>query len=211
MRKETGAGEVPALAVNLHAIVVEDIVVQTREETHLVFPKRLSIVAVSIKGVRERDHPLQPVTRWTPKQQKRLKVRVFLQGFKHSLHVLQVVEVEAEVARVLDDGLIRPHRKDAGEGAVVEFVRLVLSSVPFILDGAVLVSAVFGIVADDVVEHIDQVHHLVGVFIRDGSPEDAKARHVLQVAFRRRLHGVAVRCAPEIHRWGVGLVHVHGL
>lgn len=211
MRQETGARQVAALAVNLHAVVIEDVVVEAGEESHLVFPERLPVVAVSIEGVRERDHPLQTVARGTAKQQQRLEVRVFLQGLKHGLHILQVVEVEAEVARVLDDGLVRPHREDAGEGAVVELVRLVLPAVPLILDGAILVGAVLGVVADDVVVHIDQVHHLVRVFVRDGSPEDAEARQLLQVAFCRRLHGVIVRRTPEIHRRGVGLIHVHGL
>lgn len=199
------------MPVNLHTIVVEDVVVETGEEPNLVFPGRLPIVAVSKERVRERHHPLQPVARGTAKQQQRLKVRVFLQGLKHSLHVLQVVEVQADVARVLDNGLVRPHREDAGEGAVVELVRLILSAVPLVLDGAVLAGAILGVVADDVVEHIDQVHHLVRVFVRDGSPEDAEAWHLLQVAFCRRLHGVIVWRAPEIHRRGVGLVHVHGL
>ena len=112
---------------------------------------------------------------------------------------------------MLDDGLVGTDGEDAGESAVVEHVGLVLSAVPLILDGAVLVGTVLGIAADDVVIHIDQVHHLVGILVRDGSPEDAEARHVLQVAFGRRLHGVVVRRTPEIHRRGVGLVHVHGL
>lgn len=53
MRQVTGAGEVAAVAVNLHAVVVEDVVVEAREETHLVFPERLPVVAVPIEGVRE--------------------------------------------------------------------------------------------------------------------------------------------------------------
>ena len=211
MRQVTGAGEVAAVAVNLHAVVVEDVVVEAREEPHLVFPERLPVVAVPIEGVRERDHPLQPVARGTAKQQQRLEIRVLLQLLKHGLHILQVVEVEAEVARVLDDGLVDAHREDAGEGAVVELVRLVLSAVPLVLDRAVFTGAVFGVVADDVVEHIDQVPHLVRVFVRDGAPEDAEAGQSLQVALRRRLHGVVVRCAPEIHRRGVAFVCVHGL
>ena len=170
MRQETGARQVAALAVNLHAVMVEDVVVEAREESHLVFPESLPVAAVAEEGVRERHHPLQPVARGAAKQQQRLKVRVFLQGPKHGIHFLQVVEVQADVARVLDDGLVRPHREDAGESAVVEHVSLVLSAVPLILDGAVLIGAVLGVVADDVVVHIDQVHHLVGVFVRDGSP-----------------------------------------
>lgn len=83
------------MPVNLHTIVVEDVVVETGEEPNLVFPGRLPIVAVSKEGICERHHPLQPVARGTAKQQQRLKVRVFLQGLKHSLHVLQMVEVEA--------------------------------------------------------------------------------------------------------------------
>lgn len=211
MRKETGARQVAALAVNLHAVVVEDVVVETGEEPHLVFPESLPVAAIAEEGIRERHHPLQPVPRGTAKQQQRLEVRVFLQGLKHGLHVLQVVKIEAEIARVLDDGLVRPHREDAREGAVVELVRLILPTVPLVLDRAVLAGAVFGVVADDVVEHIDQVHHLVRVFVRDGSPEDAETRQFLQVAFCRRLHGVIIRRAPEIHRRGVGLIHVHGL
>lgn len=199
------------MPVNLHTIVVEDVVVETGEEPNLVFPGRLPIVAVSKERVRERHHPLQPVARGTAKQQQRLKVRVFLQGLKHSLHVLQVVEVQADVARVLDNGLVRPHREDAGEGAVVELVRLILPPIPFLLDAAVLLCAVFGIVADDVVEHINQVHHLVGVFVRDGSSEDAEAWQLLQVTMRRRLYGIVVRCAPKIHDWGIAFVDVHGL
>lgn len=199
------------MPVNLHTIVVEDVVVETGEEPNLVFPGRLPIVAVSKERVRERNHPFQPVARGTPKQQQRLEIWIFLQGLKHSLHVLQVVEVQADVARVLDNGLVRPHREDAGEGAVVELVRLVLPPIPFLLDAAVLLCAVFGIVADDVVEHINQVHHLVGVFVRDGSSEDAEAWQLLQVTMRRRLYGIVVRCAPKIHDWGIAFVDVHGL
>ena len=95
MRQETGARQVAALAVHLHAVVVEDVVVEAREEPNLVFPEGLPVVAVSKEGICERHHPLQPVARGTAKQQQRLKVRVFLQGLKHSLHVLQMVEVEA--------------------------------------------------------------------------------------------------------------------
>ena len=211
MRQETGARQVAALAVHLHAVVVEDVVVEAREESHLVFPEGLPVAAIAEERIRERHHPFQPVARGAAKQQQRLEVRVFLQGLKYGLHVLQVVKIEAEIARVLDDGLVRPHREDAREGAVVELVRLVLPSVPLVLDRPVLAGAVFGIVADDVVEHIDQVHHLVRVFVRDGSPKDAEARQLLQVAFCRRLHGVIVRRTPEIHRRGVGLIHVHGL
>lgn len=211
MRQVTGAGEVAAVAVNLHAVVVEDVVVEAGKEPHLVFPERLPVVAISIEGVCERDHPLQPVTRGTAKQQQRLEIRVLLQLLKHGLHILQMVEVEAEVARVLDDSLVDTHREDAGEGAVVKLVRLVLSSVPLILDRAIFTGAVFGVVTDDVVEHIDQVHHLVRVFVRDGSSEDAEARQSLQVALRRGLHGVVVGCALEVHRRGVAFVGVHGL
>lgn len=83
------------MPVNLHTIVVEDVVVETGEEPNLVFPGRLPIVAVSKERVRERNHPFQPVARGTPKQQQRLEIWIMLQLLKHGLNRLQMVEVEA--------------------------------------------------------------------------------------------------------------------
>jgi len=79
---------------------------------------------------------------------------------------------------VLDDGLICAFGEDAAEGTIVKLGRFVLAAIPLILDGAVLVCAVFGVVADDVVEDINQVDDLVGILIGDGSPVDGEGRHL---------------------------------
>ena len=85
------------MPVHFHAVMVEDVVVEAGEKPDLVFSEGLPVAAVAEEGIRERDHPFQPVTRGAAKQQQRLKVRVFLLGLKHSLHILQMVEVEADI------------------------------------------------------------------------------------------------------------------
>ncbi len=83
---------------------------------------------------------------------------------------------------MLDDGFIGTDGEDAAEGAVVELIGFVLAAVSIIFDGAQLIGAVFGIVANDVVEYINQVDDLIGMLVGDGSSEDGERRHLGEVA-----------------------------
>lgn len=112
---------------------------------------------------------------------------------------------------MLDDGFVGTDGEDAREGAIVEFVGFELTAVLVYLDATILACAVFCIVADDVIEDIDQVDDLIRVFVGDRPAEDGEGRHVLQVARWRRLDGIVIGCSPEIHGRGVGNVGIHEL
>ena len=112
---------------------------------------------------------------------------------------------------MLNDCLIGTDGENTAESAIVKFIGFVLAAISIIFDGAEFVGAVFGKVADDVVEDIYQIDDLIRVFVGDGSSEDGKAWHILQVTRRRRLDSVVVRSAPEVHGGSAGLIGIHGL
>ena len=182
MRQVAGTGKVAAVLIHFDAIVVEDIVVEAGEKSNLVLAVRLTIFAIAEKRVVEGYDPFETVARGAAEEQQRLEILVLLQGLKGGFDILQVVEVEADVARVLNDGGIVADGEDAGEGAVIEHVCLELAAVSLIFDGAAFIGAVFGVVADDVIVDINQVDDLVGVFVGDRSAEDVEAWQLLKVA-----------------------------
>ena len=68
MRKETGAGDVTAVLVDFNVVMVEDVVVETGEETDLVVAVGFAIVAVTEIGVVEGDDPFEAVARRASKE-----------------------------------------------------------------------------------------------------------------------------------------------
>ncbi len=82
---------------------------------------------------------------------------IFFQLSEGGFDIFQVVEIEADIAGMLDDGFVGTDGEDAREGAIVEFVGFVLTAVLVYLDATVLACAVFCIVADDVIEDIKKM------------------------------------------------------
>jgi len=78
------------------------------------------VVAVAAFGQIDRNHPFEAVAGGAAEEQLRLKVFVRLELAEKALNVLQVVEIEAEQAAVLDEFVFLADGEGAGKGTVVE-------------------------------------------------------------------------------------------
>ena len=112
---------------------------------------RAEVVAVAAFGKVNGDNPFEAVAGGTPEEQLGLEVFVALELTEESLNVLQVVEVEAKQAAVLDELVFLADGKGAGKGTVIELRCFELAGTSDVAYPPEVLGAVAGIAADDVV------------------------------------------------------------
>lgn len=109
MRQETSTGNVFAGLVCLNAVGLKKIIGYRSE-------------IISMSGLRNVnfDNPLQAIARWRAEKQLRVKILIFQKLRAKRIKVLQMVEVNAQQARMIDEGFICASGKCTAECAIVE-------------------------------------------------------------------------------------------
>jgi len=120
------------------------------------------------------DNPLEPVTAGRAEHQLGLEVGVVQERPLEDVYVLNVVEVETEVAAVFHQVVVGPLGEHAGEGAVGEVGRLVVAPDVLVFDGAEFLGLGLSVGTGDVVPGIQQRDGLVRSLVRDRSLEEGE-------------------------------------
>ena len=123
--------------------------------------------------------PLEAVSAGGAKHQLGLEVRVVQERPLERFKVLDVVEIQTEVAAVFHQLVVGPLAEHARERAVCEVSRLVLASGVLVFDGTKFLGLRLGVVAGDVVPDIEQRDGLVRRLVRDRCLEEGERRERL--------------------------------
>lgn len=118
------------------------------------------------------DNPFESVTAGKAEHQLGFEVRVVLERPLEGVYVLNVVEVEAEVAAMFYQVVVGPLGEHTGEGAVGEVGRLVVAPDVLVFDGAEFLGLGLSVVTGDVVPDIQQRDGLVRSLVRDRCLEE---------------------------------------
>ena len=151
--QETGAGDVLAVLVGLVAV-----------GGLAVDGDGVEVVLVGHFGQIDGDDPFDAVSGGAAEEELGGEVFVAQEGVVEGLPFLDVVEIHAKEAGVLDEGAVGPGGEGAAEGAVVEVSALVEAGAFEICEAAELGGLFAGVVAAYVVIGIDKGDGLV----RDG-------------------------------------------
>lgn len=159
--QEAGAADVLAVLVRLDAVGAGAV---GRYGAEVVFVGQLGNV--------DGDDPFEAVAGWAAEEELCNEVFVVQEGVVELLPVGDVVEVHAEEAGVLFQGVVGPGGEGAAEGAIVEVGALVKLGTLDVREGAELFRFLAGVVAADVVVSIDQGYVLVWHRIGNGGLEE---------------------------------------
>ena len=162
--QEAGAGDVLAVLVRLIAV-----------GGLAVGGDGVEVVLVGHFGQIDGDNPFNAVTGWAAKEELGGEVFIAEEGVVEGLPFLDVVEVHAEEAGVLDEGAVGPGGEGAAESAVVEVGALVEASAFEVCEAAELGGLLAGVVAADVVVGIDKGDGLVRDGVGDGGLEEGES------------------------------------
>ena len=162
--QEAGAGDVLAVPVGLVAV-----------GGLAVGGDGVEVVLVGHFGQVDGDNPFDAVAGWAAEEELGGEVFVTQEGVVEDLPLLDVVEIHAEEAGVLDEGAVGPGREGSAEGAVVEVGALIETGTLEVREAAELGGLLAGIVAADVVEGIDKGNGLVRDGVGDRSLEEGES------------------------------------
>ena len=162
--QEAGAGDVLAVLVGLVAV-----------GGLAVGGDGVEVVLVEHFGQVDGDDPFDAVAGGAAEEELGGEVFVAQEGVVEGLPFQDVVEIDAEEARVLDEGAVGPGGEGAAEGAVVEVGALVEAGTFEICEAAELGGLLAGVVTADVVVGIDKSNALVRDGVGDRGLEEGEA------------------------------------
>jgi hypothetical protein len=141
-----------------------------------MFGYRIEEITMGVFGEVNGNNPFEAITRRTAEEKLGVEILVKEQLLTQIIEVVQVVEVDAHQARVLNKGIGVALGKYAREAAIVEAVRLEALRLGFVRDGTKVGGALLSGFAYDVEVGIKQGDGLVGHGAGDGGTEEGENR-----------------------------------